>query len=81
MLKKCCFFQINQKRMSASRILVDLDKKLAEKENIQSLREDIVQLKRRKESLTNRERELREGILTGDSLIGVERGYRYCSFE
>jgi hypothetical protein len=67
--------------MSASRILVDLDKKLAEKENIQSLREDIVQLKRRKESLTNRERELREGILTGDSLIGVERGYRYCSFE
>jgi hypothetical protein len=55
--------------MSASRILVDLDKKLAEKENIQSLREDIVQLKRRKESLTNRERELREGILTGGSLI------------
>jgi hypothetical protein len=67
--------------MSASRILVDLDKKLAEKENIQSLREDIVQLKRKKETLTNRERELREGILTGDSLIGVERGYRYCSCE
>jgi hypothetical protein len=33
-------------------------------------REDIVQLKR-KETQTNRERELREGILTGDSLIGV----------
>ncbi len=32
-------------------------------------REDIVQLNR-KETLTNRELELREGILTGGSLIG-----------
>ncbi len=37
-------------------------------------REDVVQLNR-KETLTNRERELREGILTGGSLIGVEQGF------
>ncbi len=30
---------------------------------------------KRKETQTNRERELREGILTGGSLINLERGH------
>jgi hypothetical protein len=68
--------------MSFSSILQDMDKKLATEEKVQQLREEIVQLKKRRGELHTSEQELKAALVQGTgkllSTLCVDR-YRYST--
>ncbi len=56
---------VPRQKMSIYLALLDLDRKLREKDKIQRLRVDIVQLRKKMETLSAREQWLKAGILSG----------------
>jgi hypothetical protein len=55
--------------MSLSSILQEADKKLSAESRVQQLRDEIVQLKKRRQELLTSEQELKAALVNGEPVI------------